>query len=352
MAKRNDGANGSGGQGGGKGGSFTGTPADRLIRLWRSNDQRFGVLLDEVLDSGRQPVIEAAIAKLREDESYAFIDEVDAFSETLQRTDSYGDPSTVTLFWLAVEVDGDLTEAPPAEAIERALDASGLLENAADTRLLPLWLDPEPLAYLEAADRRTLLHRLLASTDEAADFVRKQDLLAPALPAEDTPGPRFVAVVGLVEESDDASAASAEAIPDPLNFGLPQAEEPEIDPAEELRIKEAMAAFSDAVRAADPRVRRCEPIGGLTDLLDFTADEAWQADGELDEVADFLDIASNETADGVIDATVADTVAGLHVRAYDSEGRLLDDRLFSLEGEPAAGALALLKRRCRKVTGA
>ncbi|XKH39174.1 hypothetical protein ACIU1J_29350 [Azospirillum doebereinerae] len=185
MAKRNDGANGSGG----KGGSFTGTPADRLIRLWRSNDQRFGVLLDEVLDSGRQPVIEAAIAKLREDESYAFIDEVDAFSETLQRTDSYGDPSTVTLFWLAVEVEGDLTEAPPAEAIERALDSSGLLENAADTRLLPLWLDPEPLAYLEAADRRTLLHRLLASTDEAADFVRKQDLLAPVLPAEETPRP-------------------------------------------------------------------------------------------------------------------------------------------------------------------
>ncbi|XKH39175.1 hypothetical protein ACIU1J_29355 [Azospirillum doebereinerae] len=99
-------------------------------------------------------------------------------------------------------------------------------------------------------------------------------------------------------------------------------------------------------------MRRCEPIGGLTDLLDFTADEAWQADGELDEVADFLDIASNETADGVIDATVADTVAGLHVRAYDSEGRLLDDRLFTLEGEQAAGALALLKRRCRKVTGA
>lgn len=349
MAKRNDGTNGKG-KDGGRGGSFAGTPADRLIRLWRANDQRFGVLLDEVLDSGRQPVIEAAIGKLREDESYAFIDEVDAFSETLQRTDSYGDLSTVTLFWLAVEVDGDLSEPPPVETIERGLDSSGLLETAADTRLLPLWLDPEPLAYLEAADRRTLLHRLLASTDEAAAFVRQQDLLAAVEPDPEFPGPRFVAVVGLVEESADY--APAEAQPDPLNLGLGQGEEPEIDPAEELRIKEAMAAFSDAVRAADPRVRRCEPIGGLTDLLDFTADEAWQGDGALDEVADFLDVASNETADGVIDATVADTAAGLHVRAFDSDGRLLDDRLFDLEGDAAAEATALLKRRCRRVEGA
>ncbi|SMH31700.1 hypothetical protein [Azospirillum agricola] len=345
--KRKDGANG---KEGGRGGSFAGTPADRLIRLWRANDQRFGVLLDEILDSGRQPVIEAAIAKLREDESYAFIDEVDAFSETLQRTDSYGDPSTVTLFWLAVEVEGDLTEPPPVEVIERGLDSSGLLETAADTRLLPLWLDPEPLAYLEAADRRTLLHRLLESTEQAEAFVRKQDLLAPAQPDAEQPGPRFVAVVGLVEESDDAIAAANDAQPDPLKLGIGDADEPEIDPAEELRIKEAMAVFSDAVKAADPRVRRCEPIGGLTDLLDFTADEAWQGDGALDEVADFLDVASNETVDGVVDASVSDTVAGLHVRAFDSEGRLLDDRLFSLEEGQTAEAMALLKRRCRRVT--
>lgn len=348
MVKRKDGTSGK--DPARAGGSFNGTPADRLIRLWRANDQRFGVLLDEVLDAGRQAVVEAAIGKLREDEAAAFIDEVDAFSETLQRTDSYGDPSTVTLFWLAVEVDGALDEPPPVEVIERGLDSSGLLENVADTRLLPLWLDPDPLAYLEAADRRTLLHRLLDSTDAAAAFVRQQDLLAPVNPDPDNSGPRFVAVVGLVEESDDGGASSGETLPDPLKLGLGYDDEPEIDPAEELRIKEAMAVFSDAVRAADPRVRRCEPIGGLTDLLDFTADEAWQADGDLDEVSDFLDIASNETADGVIDATVAETSAGLHVRAYDSDGRLLDDRLFALDGERAAGALALLRRRCRRVT--
>ncbi len=347
MVKRKDGTNGK--DPARAGGSFAGTPADRLIRLWRANDQRFGLLLDEVLDAGRQAVVEAAIGKLREDEAHAFIDEVDAFSETLQRTDSYGDPSTVTLFWLAVEVEGALDEPPPVEVIERGLDASGLLENVADTRILPLWLDPDPLAYLEAADRRTLLHRLLNSTDEAADFVRRQDLLAPVQPP--SPGPRFAAVVGLVEESDDGSS-SGETLPDPLKLGLDYDDEPEIDPAEELRIKEAMAAFSDAVRAADPRVRRCEPIGGLTDLLDFTADEAWQADSALDEVSDFLDIASNETVDGVIDASAAETPAGLHVRAYDSEGRLLDDRLFGLDGEQAAGAMALLKRRCRRVTAA
>lgn len=337
MTKRKDGANGAGG-------SFAGTPADRLVRLWRTADQRFGLLLDEVLDAGRQPVIEAALGKLREDEQYEFLDEVEAIAESIQRTDSYGDLSTVTLFWLAVEVDGDLSEPPAVEVIERGLDSSGLLENAADTKLLPLWLDPEPLSYLEAADRRALLNRLLVSVDEATAYARQQDLIAPVA----GPSPRFVAVVGLVEESGDGMPGG-ETLPDPLNFGLDSVPEPELDPVEEARVREALEHFAEQVKAADPRVRRCEPIGGLNDLLDFTADAEWQADSGLDEVADFLDVASNETADGVVDASVADTGAGLHVRAMDSDGRTLDDRLFTLDGEAVEAAMALLKRRCRRV---
>ena len=347
MAKRKDGTNGPGRAE--PGNRFTGTPADRLIRLWRANDQRFSLLLDELLDSNRQPVIEVALGKLREEERFDFLDEVEAIAESIQRTDSYGDPSTVTLFWVALEVEGELTEPPAVEAIERGLDSSGLLENAADTRLLPLWLDPEPLGFLEAVDRRALLNRLMASTDEAVAFARQQDLVADPVP--EAAGPRYVAVVGLVEETDDGTeTGGGEPMPDPLNLGLDYTEEPDLDPAEELRIKEAMATFSAAVRAADPRVRRCEPIGGLSDLLDFTADAAWQADSGLDEVADFLDVASNETADGVVDASVAATDAGLHVRAFDSDGRMLDDRLFSLEEDAAEGAVALMKRRCRRVT--
>ncbi|MBP2306854.1 hypothetical protein [Azospirillum melinis] len=339
MAKK-DGVNGKGGQ-------FSGTPADRLVRLWRNNDERFGALLDEVLDGNRQGVIEAAVGKLREEESYDFMDEVEAFSETAQSTDEQGDPTLSTLFWLALEVDGRLDEPPSVDTIERALDSAGLLEKASDMRLLPLWLDPEPLSYLEAADRRTLLRRLIDSTEAAEAFVREQDLVA----APDDAGIRLVGVVGLVIEED--AEQEGEAMPDPLNLGFAgEGQEMEIDPIEQERIRQSMAAFAEAVGAADPRVKRCEPVGGLNDLLDFTAEGVWpdDVDASFDEVNDFLDIAGNETGDGVLDVTVSEGPDGLHLRAYNSDGVLLDERSFDLSGDRADEALALIKRRCRRVS--
>ncbi|CAO3360328.1 hypothetical protein [Azospirillum palustre] len=339
MAKK-DGVNGKGGQ-------FSGTPADRLVRLWRNNDERFGALLDEVLDGNRQGVIEAAVGKLREEESYDFMDEVEAFSETAQSTDEHGDPTLSTLFWLALEVDGQLDEPPSVDTIERALDSAGLLEKASDMRLLPLWLDPEPLSYLEAADRRTLLRRLIDSTEAAETFVREQDLVA----SPDDAGVRLVGVVGLVIEED--AEREGEAMPDPLNLGFAgEGQEMEIDPIEQERIRQSMAAFAEAVGAADSRVKRCEPVGGLNDLLDFTAEGVWpdDVDANFDEVNDFLDIAGNETGDGVLDVTVSEGPDGLQLRAYNSDGVLLDERSFDLSGDRAEEALALIKRRCRRVS--
>ncbi|WP_372394408.1 hypothetical protein ABMY26_05110 [Azospirillum sp. HJ39] len=338
MAKK-DGANGKGGQ-------FAGTPADRLVRLWRNNDERFPALLDEVLDANRQGVIEAALGKMREEEGYDFLDEVETFAEAVLGTDEHGDPIMTTLFWLVLEVEGRLDAPPPVDTIERALDSAGLLEKATDMRLLPLWLDPEPLSYLEAADRRVLLRRLLSSAAEAEAFVREQDLLAD--PEEG--GTRLVGVVGLVMEEDPEQAG--EGMPDPLNLGFGgEAGEPEIDPIEQERIRQAMAAFAEAVSAADPRVRRCEPVGGLNDLLDFTAEGVWPDDLDLnfDEVDDFLDITGNETGDGILDLTVEETPDGLQVRAFNSDGLLLDERGFDLTGDRAAEAIARMKRRCRRV---
>ncbi|MBK1842609.1 hypothetical protein JHL17_34970 [Azospirillum sp. YIM B02556] len=339
MAKK-DGVNGKGGQ-------FSGTPADRLVRLWRNNDERFGALLDEVLDGNRQGVIEAAVGKLREEESYDFMDEVEAFSETAQSTDEQGDPTLSTLFWVALEVEGRLDQPPSTDAIERALDSAGLLEKAADMRLLPLWLDPEPLSYLEAADRRTLLRRLIESPEAAETFVREQDLVA----APDDGGLRLVGVVGLVIEED--AEQNGEAMPDPLNLGFAgEGQELEIDPIEQERIRQSMVAFAEAVASADPRVKRCEPVGGLNDLLDFTAEGVWpdDVDANFDEVNDFLDIAGNETGDGILDVTVSGTPTGMQVLAYNSDGVLLDERIFDLTGERAEEAVALIKRRCRRVT--
>ncbi|MBP2295961.1 hypothetical protein [Azospirillum rugosum] len=326
---------------------FTGTPADRLVRLWRSNDERFDELLDETLDSRRQAVLEAALGKLHEEERPEFLDEVETIAESVRRTDAQGDDVIATLFWLAVEVSGELTQPPSVDAIERALDSSGLLENASDTRLLPAWLDPEALVYLEAADRRALLQRMLTSNDEALRFAKDEELLADPADA----GIRLVSVVGLVEEEasliDDLDQ---EALPDPLQLiGGDDYEEPELDPVEEERIRQALASFTDAVRTADPRVRRCEPAGGLNDLLDLLAEADWADEGDLGELASFIDVASDETSDAVVDTVVTRTPQGLFVRAYGADGRLLDERAFALDGNQMDQAMALLRQRCRSV---
>lgn len=325
---------------------FTGTPADRLVRLWRSNDERFDELLDETLDSRRQAVLEAALGKLHEEERPEFLDEVETIAESVRRTDAQGDDVIATLFWLAVEVSGALTEPPSVDAIERALDSSGLLEKAADTRLLPAWLDPEALVYLEAADRRALLQRMLTSNDEALRFAKDEELLADPADA----GIRLVGVVGLVEEEASLiEDLDQEALPDPLQLLDDYDEVPELDPVEEERIRQAMASFADAVRAADPRVRRCEPAGGLNDLLDLLAEADWEDEGDLGELANFIDVTSDETSDAVVDAVVTRTPQGLFVRAYGGDGRLLDERAFALDGEQMDQAMALLNQRCRSV---
>lgn len=344
MAKSGNGRNGTGKPAPSR---FVGTPADRLVRLWRSNDERFDELLDETLDSRRQAVLEAALDKLHEEERPEFLDEVETIAESVRRTDAQGDETIATLFWLAVEVSGALTQPPAADVIERALDSSGLLmESASDSRLLPAWLDPEALVYLEAADRRALLQRMLTSNEEALRFVQDEELLADP---EDT-GVRLVGVVGLIEE-DAALLDSAEddALPDPLQLGGAFDDEPELDPVEEERIRAAMASFTSAVRAADPRVRRCEPAGGLNDLLDLIAEADWADEGELAELASFIDVASDETSDAVVDAVVTATPNGLFVRVFGDDGRLLDERAFALEGEQTEQAFALLRQRCRSV---
>ena len=53
---------------------------------------------------------------------------------------------------------------------------------------------------------------------------------------------------------------------------------------------------------------------------------------------------------GVLDQSVSQTPEGLLVRAYNSDGVLLDERSFDLSGARADEALAMMKRRCRRLT--
>ncbi|MGQ9365245.1 hypothetical protein [Azospirillum sp. ST 5-10] len=312
---------------------FTGTPADRLIRLWRGDDERFDQLLDEILDAGRQAVVDAAAAKLREDERLAFLDDVETLAEIVDRVDENGRRVTSSLYWFVAEVDGDLAVPPPAEAIADAVDDAELFEGEERLRVVPVWLSPEELSYMEAVDRRALLKRVVAAFDGVGRFAAEQELLADG---SDEGG--MLAVVGLLDEPhDDAFARSDEDW------------EEELSPEGQERILTAVAEISSAVAAADSRIRRCRPVGGLTDLLEFVAEGAWDDDAMLDELGQFLEVAADETSDGLLDARVRYVEDGLEVLLTDGGGRMLDQASFDMSDEQLPQAIDLLKRRCRTV---
>jgi len=326
VGKRDDGREGE---------RFEGTVADRLARLWRAEDPRFDELLDEVLDGGRQAVIEAAMTKLREGEHMPFMDDVETLAEIVERPGEEGERISTSLYWFAVEVDGDADTPPPALAIEEAFASVDLLKPEERVRLLPAWFDPEQLAYLEAVDRRALLRRMLASFDAAVGFAADQEVTAD--PDESSRGPRLLALVGLFDEV--------------LRDDVEDADWDEADESDEEveRIGAAVESFSLAVARADSRIVRCRPVGGLTDLLEFVAEEPWDDAADLEDLERFLTVAQAEVGDGRLDAEVRWTPGSLEVSLTGSDGRWVDSATFDVSESQLPPAIDTLKRLCRSV---
>jgi len=310
---------------------FEGTVADRLARFWRAEDPRFDDLLDEVLDGGRQAVIEATLGKLREGEHMPFMDDVETLAEIVERTNEDGERLSTSLYWFVAEVDGDAHAPPPAAQIEEAFSSVDLLKPGEQVRLLPVWLDPEQLSYLEATDRRALLRRMLGSFDAAVRFAADQEVTA-----ETDEGPRLLALVGLFDEILDENAED-EDWDDEEN-----AEEVE-------RIGAAVETFSASVARADSRIVRCRPVGGLTDLLEFVAEEPWDEAADLEDLERFIDVALAEVSDGLLDAEVRWTPGALEVGLSGSDGRWVDSATFEVPETQLPAAIDTLKRLCRSV---
>ena len=322
MGKRDD---------GGAGDRFEGTLADRLARYWRAEDPRFDDLLDEVLDGGRQAVIEATLGKLREGEHMPFMDDVETLAEIIEHAGPDGERLSTSLYWFIAEVEGDAHAPPPAAQIEEAFASVDLLKPGERVRLLPVWLDPEQLSYLEATDRRALLRQMLGSFDGAVRFAADQEVTA-----ETDEGPRLLALVGLFDEVVD-DAAEDEDWDDEEN-----SEEVE-------RIGAAVESFSASVARADSRVLRCRPVGGLTDLLEFVAEEPWDDAADLEDLERFIDVALAEVSDGLLDAEVRWTPGSLEVGLSGSDGRWVDSATFDVPETQLPAAIDTLKRLCRSV---
>ena len=335
---------------GGSGKDGGNTPAGELARYWRTNDQRFDQLLDGLLDAGRSDLIEEAMNLLGSEERTEFMLEVEAFAESVVREDNQGDRMVSSLFWIAVELNGEPDGEPPVAAIEEALERSGLLETASDCRILPVWIDPEPLTYLDVTDRRRLLNEAMASSDKALQFIQAQELGAVA--DEDQGGePRQVALLGVLEEQEDPDQAE-ERLEDPLRLSLPpDADEDDwgLDPESRERGARAMEAFLAAMDGADPRIRRIVPAGGVDDLLELVFGGGWDEGSALGEILDFVEAARDETEDGVMDADVVFTDDQIRVALRAANGQPLDERTFDISGDEGPELLELLRMRCRRV---
>ncbi len=310
---------------------FEGTVADRLARLWRAEDPRFDQLLDEVLDGGRQAVIEATLGKLRDGEHMPFMDDVETLAEIIERSGEDGEHLSTSLYWFIAEVEGDAHTPPPAALIEEAFSSVDLLKPGEQVRLLPVWLDPEQLSYLEAIDRRALLRRMLASFDDAVRFAADQEVTA-----ETDEGPRLLALVGLFDEVVDEAAVDEDW-------------DDEENSEEVERIGAAVESFSASVSRADARVLRCRPVGGLTDLLEFVAEEPWDEAADLEDLERFIDVALTEVGDGLLDAEVRWTPGSLEVGLSGSDGRWVDSATFDVPETQLPAAIDTLKRLCRSV---
>lgn len=326
------------------------TPAGRLASYWRTNDQRFDDLLDGLLNAGQSGVIDEVTSLLGSEESTEFLLEVEAFAESVVREDTQGDRMVSSLFWLAVELNGNPDGEPPVSAIEEALERSGLLETASDCRILPAWIDPEPLTYLDVTDRRRLLNQMMVSTDAALAFIRAQEL---ELAGDDEEGdePRQVALLGLLEEQEDPDSGD-DTLEDPLRLSVPgEADEDGwgLDQESRERGARAMEAFLGAMEGADPRIRRIIPAGGIDDLLELLFGGGWDEGSALGEILDFLEVARDETEDGVIDADVVFSEGEIGVALRAASGQALDERVFDIAADEGPELLELLRMRCRRV---
>ncbi len=307
------------------------TLADRLAHLWRTEDPRFDEELDEVLDGGRQALIEATMSRLKEGEHMPFMDDVETLAEFVERVDEDGQAVSTSLYWFVAEMEGDAHTPPSVEAIEEAFTSVNLLKPQERVRLLPVWFDPEQLSYLEAMDRRALLRRMLVSFDDAARYAVDQEMTA-----ETDEGPRLLAFVGLFDEAL-------------RDGGEDDAWEDEESEEEVERIGAAIEDFSTAVARADQRITRCRPVGGLTDLLEFVAEEPWEEGADLKDLQRFIEVARAEVDDGLLDAEVLWIPGSLEVSLSGSDGRFVDSAVFDVPETALATTIDTLKRFCRSV---
>lgn len=309
-----------------------GTPADRLVRLFASEDgAAFEACAEALIAQGRDGVLEQAVRKVaqRHGEEAA----VDLSLELLALAEAapVGPSGWAGLVSLPVALPPDAL--PDPAALAESFLACGALPEAVSLHLLPQWRAPEAIAALTPVEARQTLLALLAGEAPAA--------LPPAAP-EALAQVGFGVLLGLQLDWDvPLWEEIAEAgLPEPADEGAPPT------PADA-----ALAEAFDRWRGmAFQAFGGCVPLALVplsetgAEIADFL-EEAGEQGSVLREIQDFVAVARQEALEEEVVCLPREEEGQLHLTLYTRSGRLLDE--IALEAErlplPAAEMPALLE---------
>ena len=129
-----------------------------LIRTWRAHDDEFRVILDELLDEGRQDILDLACLEMAE----LHVEDADTFSTELMENAEYGtvDPDACARLVIVTAFVRSSKRPDPAE-FGRSVAESGWFTHGDDVSFFPAWFPTRWISELSPCGARQLLRDLV-----------------------------------------------------------------------------------------------------------------------------------------------------------------------------------------------
>jgi hypothetical protein len=310
------------GKPGGKSSGAATTPADRLLRAFvKDGGAEFEALAQELLNAGRQGVLETAIRKAGERFGEEAAEDLAMELTGLAEGAAIGPSGWAELVALPVALPQDT--APQPEALGESLIAAGVLPESVELRFLPGWRSPLAMARLNPCALRRVLLDMVAGKPPAA---------VPPASAEELAEDGFGVLLGL---QIDWSIPLWEAI---AAHGLPNPpEEDEEETPEEAARAAAFDRWRTAVHEANAG---CVPLALVpvsevaAEIADFF-DEAGVELSGIEEIREFVAVARGEAPGEEVVCRPEIIGDGLELSLYTAGGRFLDSLRLSAEQLPA-----------------
>jgi hypothetical protein len=297
------------------------TPADRLVKAFiKDGGTEFEALAQELLNAGRQGVLDLAIRKAGDRYGEAAAEDLAMELLALAEGAAIGPAGWAELVALPVALPPGA--APQPEALAESLAAAGVLPDSLEIRFLPGWRSPLAMAQLNPCALRHVLLDMVAGKPPAA---------LPPILADSLDEDGFGVLLGL---QLDWSIPVWEEI---AAHGLPKPPEEDEESPEETARATAFDRWRNAVHEAH---EGCVPLALVpvsevtAEIADFLA-EGGEELGGLEEIREFVAVARGEAPGEEVVCRPEIIGDGLELSLYTTGGRFLDRLSLSAAQLPA-----------------